>query len=207
VEDVNPTRSELLNLKDKIELAESGHKLLKKKQDGLILEFFEILKKAKDVRSEVGSLYDEAQRKMNVARTLESDLTIKSLALSISDMPEVELEEKNIVGVVVPQIQQDHALTKHAQDRGYGYFNSAAIDEAASAYERLLEKIIEVAEIETTMRKMLDEIEKTKRRVNALENEVVPRMQDQADFIKMRLDEQEREEFSRLKLIKSRLED
>ncbi len=207
MEDVKPTRSELLNLKKKIDLAETGHKLLKKKRDGLIMEFFDIMKEAKSLREDLAEKYKRAQEKMNVARTLESDLKIQSLAMAIEDRPEVELKEKNIVGVVVPQIEKGEELKSRMVERGHGYFNSAAITEAAEEYEELVEMIIEAAEIETTMRKMLEEIEKTKRRVNALEFEVIPDMEDKAEYIEMRLNEQERETFTRLKLIKNRLEE
>ncbi len=207
MEDVKPTRTELLNLKEKIELAKNGHKLLKKKRDGLIMEFFEVLKEAKSLREELTESFKNAQEKMNIARTLEGDLKINSLAMAISEKPEFEMAEKNIVGVVVPKVEDAKSLRKQMFERGHGYFNSAAIDEVATAYEELVEKIIKAAEVETTIRKLLEEIEKTKRRVNALEFEVVPRMEDQAEYIQMRLDEQERENFSRLKLIKNRMEE
>ncbi len=202
--DIKPTRSELIKLKKKIKLARSGHGLLKKKRDGLILEFFEILKRAKTVREELTKEFIKAQHAINLARMLDSDLHIKSLALAIKERPEVTIEQKNIVGVVVPKINRKE-MKKTLFDRGYGYFNSASIDEAADAYEKLVEKIVEAAEVETTIRKMLDEIEKTKRRVNALEFEVIPKMQAQGTFVRMRLEEMERENFSRLKIIKERL--
>ncbi|MFC1648249.1 V-type ATP synthase subunit D [Nanoarchaeota archaeon] len=201
--DIKPTRTELIKLKKRIKLAKSGHKLLKKKRDGLILEFFEVLKKAKTLREELTGYYRKAQKKMNYARVVESDLKIRSIAMAISQEPDIELEEKNIVGVVVPKIDRPE-LHKKMEERGHGYFNSAAIDEAATQYEYLVEKILEAAEVETTMRKMLEEIEKTKRRVNALEFEVIPKLEVQEAFIKMRLEEQERENFSRLKIIKGR---
>lgn len=202
-ENIIPTRSELLNLKKKIKLASNGHKLLKKKRDGLILEFFDILKKAKSIREELTEQFVQAKHKIALARTTESDLKIRSLALAISEEPQIEMEQKNIVGVVVPKIEFQTVRKKMAE-RGYGFLTSAAIDEAAESYEVLVEKIIEAAEIETTIHKMLEEIEKTKRRVNALEFEVIPKMNEHAAFIRMRLEEMERENFSRLKMIKGR---
>jgi len=202
--EIKPTRSELIKLKNKIKLASSGHKLLKKKRDGLVMEFFEVLKQVKSIREELTKEFVEGQKKLNIARVLESDLKIKSLALAVTDKPTVNLETRNIVGVVVPKIEK-RELKKSMTKRGYGFFNSAAIDEVASSYEALIEKIIEAAEIETTIRKLLEEIEKTKRRVNALEFEVIPKMKKQAAFITMRLEEMERENFGRLKIIKSRL--
>lgn len=202
--DIKPTRSELIKLKKKIKLAKSGHGLLKKKRDGLILEFFEILKRAKSVREELTKEYIKAHHAIRLARLRESDLHLKSLALAIKERPEVDVEQKNIVGVVVPKINRKE-LHKNLLSRGYGYFNSASIDEAAEAHEVLVEKIVEAAEVETTIRKMLEEIEKTKRRVNALEFEVIPKMEEQGTFVRMRLEEMERENFARLKIIKERL--
>ena len=199
--DIKPTRSELIKLKKQIKLAESGYSLLKKKRDGLILEFFEILKKAKTLREELVTEYKNALGKINIARAIEGDLKIKSVALAIKKIPEVRLQAKNIMGVVVPKIESS-ALEKHFMDRGYGVYNSAAIDETAHAYEKLVEKIILAAEVETSMRKLLKEIEKTKRRVNALEFEVIPKMKKLSAFITLRLEEMERENIFRMKRLK-----
>ena len=200
--DIKPTRSELIKLKNRIKLAKSGHKLLKKKRDGLILDFFEILKKAKTLRQELAAEYRVALEKINIARTLETDLKIKSLALAIKNNPRITLETKNIMGVVVPKIGAEHRTTT-LLERGYGFIDSSAsIDEAATGYERVVAKVIQAAETETAMKKILAEMEKTKRRVNALEFSVIPSMEKSGKFIKLRLEEMERENVFRLKRIK-----
>ena len=200
--DIKPTRSELMKLKKKIKLAKSGHNLLKKKRDGLILDFFEILKRAKTLRQELVEEYKKALYSMNIARTLESDLTIKSLALAVRGRPSVTVTTKNIMGVVVPKISSS-AVQKQLRDRGYGIIEgSSVIDDAAKSYEKVVEKVIEAAEVETAMKKLLQEIEKTKRRVNALEFSVIPKMDVSQRFIKLRLEEMERENVFRLKRIK-----
>lgn len=202
MDDVKPTRSELMKLKKKIKLAESGYNLLKKKRDGLILEFFEILKRAKTLRQELATEYKEAQHKVNIARTLETDLKIRSMALALHDKPTITLQTRNIMGVVVPKIETT-MTTKGMKERGYGIVeSSSAIDEAAAAYERVVEKTIKAAEVETAMKRLLQEIEKTKRRVNALEFSVIPKMHQTEKFIKLRLEEMERENVFRLKRIK-----
>ncbi|MFW5984373.1 MAG: V-type ATP synthase subunit D, partial [Halobacteria archaeon] len=115
-------------------------------------------------------------------------------------------ESKNIMGVVVPQIEGSK-VKKDVGERGYSLLDtSARIDEAAEAYEELLDTIILAAEIETAMKKMLDEIEKTKRRVNALEFKLIPELKDAQEFIELRLEEMEREEIFRLKKIKEKKE-
>ncbi|MDO8642736.1 MAG: V-type ATP synthase subunit D [Candidatus Woesearchaeota archaeon] len=200
--DIKPTRSELIKLKIRIKLAKSGHKLLKKKRDGLILDFFEILKKAKTLRQELAQEYRAALEKINIARTLETDLKITSLAMAIKNNPQITVETKNIMGVVVPKIGAAHRTTT-LLERGYGFMDStSSIDEATTSYERVVAKVIQAAETETAMKKILAEIEKTKRRVNALEFSVIPSMEKSGKFIKLRLEEMERENVFRLKRIK-----
>jgi V/A-type H+/Na+-transporting ATPase subunit D len=200
--EVKPTRSELIELKKKIKLSEGGHKLLKMKRDGLILEFFEILSKAKDVRSELDAAYQKANVKIGIAEAVEGRITVKSTAFAMKDAPQIVLESHNIMGVVVPKIESS-SVRKPINKRGYGLLGTSSyIDEAVDSYEELVEKIILAAEIETTMKKLLDDIEKTKRRVNALEFKVIPELTEAMVFIRLRLEEMERENTFRLKRIK-----
>jgi V/A-type H+/Na+-transporting ATPase subunit D len=200
--EVKPTRSELIELKKKIKLSEGGHKLLKMKRDGLILEFFEILSKAKDVRSELDAAYEKANVKIGIAEAVEGRITVKSTAFAMKDAPQIQLESHNIMGVVVPKIESS-SVRKPINKRGYGLLGTSSyIDEAVDSYEELVEKIILAAEIETTMKKLLDDIEKTKRRVNALEFKVIPELTEAMVFIRLRLEEMERENTFRLKRIK-----
>ena len=202
VKDVKPTRSELIEIKRKIKLSQSGHKLLKMKRDGLILEFFEILGKAKDVRTELDAAYEGASRKIAIANAVDGTITVKSTAFALKSKPEIELESRNIMGVVVPKIESS-SVKKSINERGYGILGTSSYtDEAADGYEDLVEKVILAAEIETTMKKLLDDIEKTKRRVNALEFKVIPEYQEAMAFIRLRLEEMERENTFRLKRIK-----
>ncbi|PLW80168.1 V-type ATP synthase subunit D [Candidatus Woesearchaeota archaeon] len=202
-QNVKPTRSELMILKKKIKLAKSGYNLLKKKRDGLILDFFEILKEAKTLRGELTQLYIEANNKMNMARALESDIKIQSIAMASNSEPEITLDTKNIMGVVVPRIGGEKII-KNEKQRGYGLINvSSAVNESAKAYEKVIQKVVQAAEAETSMKKLLEEIEKTKRRVNALEFEVIPKMENVQAFIKLRLEEMDRENIFRMKRIKA----
>ena len=202
-QDVKPTRSELLRIKKQIKLAKSGYSLLKKKRDGLILEFFEILKKAKTLRQELAEEYRTALEKINIARALEGDLKVKSISMAISNIPDVKLTTKNVMGVKVPKIESSE-IKKAFMERGYGVYSSSAVDEAASSYEQVVEKIILAAEVETSMRKLLNEIERTKRRVNGLEFVVIPQLDRQKAFITLRLEEMERENTFRMKRIKAK---
>lgn len=205
-EDVKPTRKNLMEIKERIELSEQGHDTLEKKRDGLIMEFMEILEEAQDVRGGMEEDYREAQKKINKARALDGDVVVRGASAARAETPEIVLDSKNIMGVVVPQIEGSK-VRKDVGERGYSLLDtSARIDEAAEAYEELLDTIILAAEIETAMRKMLDEIEKTKRRVNALEFKLIPELKEARDFIELRLEEMEREEIFRLKKIKDKKE-
>jgi V/A-type H+-transporting ATPase subunit D len=204
LKDVKPTRSELINLKKKIKLSERGYNILKMKRDGLILEFFKVLEDAKQSRGALTESYQRATEMIALANTVEGAIGVKSAAMSVQENPEITLKQKNIMGVVVPEIEASK-VRKELSERGYGLLGtSSVIDETATSFENLVEEIIRAAEIETTMKRLLDEIEHTKRRVNALEFKVIPELSEAADFIKMRLDEMEREELTRLKKIKAK---
>jgi V/A-type H+/Na+-transporting ATPase subunit D len=201
--DIKPTRSELLKTKKQIKMAKSGYSLLKKKRDGMILEFFEILKKAKTLREDLVNEYKIALEKINIARAMEGDLKVKSIAMAIHNISDIKMSTKNIMGVKVPKIEAKE-LKKAFLQRGFGVYNSSAVDEAAAAYEKVVEKIILAAEVETSMRKLLNEIEKTKRRVNGLEFVVIPNLEKDKYFISLRLEEMERENTFRMKRIKAK---
>ena len=206
-EDVKPTRKNLMEIEDRIELSERGHDTLEQKRDGLIMEFMDILDQAQDVRSDLNADYERAQEKINVARAMEGDVAVRGAAAALKEHPELTTQSNNIMGVVVPQIESSK-VRKNIDERGYGLLGSSArIDEAAEAYEELIESIVLAAEVETAMKKMLDEIEKTKRRVNALEFKLLPELKDNQEYIEQKLEEQEREEIFRLKKIKAKKEE
>lgn len=204
--EVKPTRSELLEVKKKIKLTKSGYKILKMKRDGLIIEFFKILEQAKQVRIKIVKDYDEAMAKINVAQAVDGAIAVRSAAFALRLHPEVTLRSKNVMGLVVPEIETN-SLKSTVDQRGYGIIGTSTyIDEATAAFENLVETLVQAAEIETTMKKLLDEVEKTKRRVNALEFKVIPELQEAEDFIELRLEEMERENTFRLKRIKDKAE-
>ena len=205
--DVKPTRKNLMAIEDRIDLSERGHDTLEQKRDGLIMEFMDILDQAQDVRSDLAADYETAQRTLDMARAMEGDVAVRGAAAALKEHPEITTQSKNIMGVVVPQIESSK-VKKSLDERGYGLLGSSArIDEAADAYEELLESIILAAEVETAMKKMLEEIETTKRRVNALEFTLLPRLYENQEYIEQKLEEQEREEIFRLKKIKAKKEE
>jgi len=204
--DVKPTRTELLVIKKKIAISESGYDLLKIKREGLIMSFFKILDEAKLIKMELVEKHKLAREDITIASTVDGDMAVKTASFAMSMHPEISLSSRNIMGVPVPVIKGTK-IKRKLEDRGYGLIGTSPyINDAARSYEDLVELIIRAAEIETTMKKLLDEIEKTKRRVNALEFKVIPQLKDAERFIELRLEELERENTFRLKRIKNKKE-
>jgi V/A-type H+-transporting ATPase subunit D len=202
IQDYKPTRSQLILVRKTRATAERGHRLLKLKRDALIVEFFKVLERARSVRSNIVDKYKLAQERMAVASAVEGLSGVKSASLALLETPTLELRTRNVMGISVPSIEAK-SVKKTIAQRGYGVIETTPmIDEAAEAYEDLVEDIIRAAEIETTMRRLIEEIEKVKRRVNALENRVIPDLQDTERFIRFRLEEMERDNFLRLKRFK-----
>ncbi|HLC59414.1 MAG TPA: V-type ATP synthase subunit D [archaeon] len=201
---VKPSRSELLNLKKTEKIAVSGHKLLKRKRDGLIQEFFKVLDKAKETKFELQNVYEQAKGSINLARAVDGSAKVKSASLAIKEATDINVETRNVMGIIVPKISS-HVEIKAFDQRGYGVIGTSGyIDDAAESYEKVLKNIIIAAEIETTLKKLVMEIDKTKRRVNALEFRVIPKIGGNIKYIKQRLEGMEREDIFRLKKIKSK---
>lgn len=193
----------LIALKRRMKTAKTGHSLLKMKRDGLMIEFFEVLNKAKTVRKELVESLIKAEQRLNMAKATEGTVAINSVAYSLQKEPSIQLESRNIMGVVVPKIAAD-SVQKKMYERGYGIIGtSAAIDEAAEAYETLLDKVILAAEVETALIRLVEDIDSTKRRVNALEFKVIPDIKDTIKFISMALEEMERDNVVKLKMLKA----
>ncbi len=204
-ENVKPTRMELLNTKQRLKLAEKGHKLLKQKRDALVLEFFSIIKKAKDLRMQVDQQLITSYRALAVAEAMHSRLFLETSTLSAHAAPEVNVSTQNIMGVRIPRIE-GVAIERNLLQRGYSlHGSSAAFDEAVDSFEKSLNLIIKLAETESALKKLLKEIEKTNRRVNALEFNIQPAMKATMKEIQGHLNRLEAELFFSLKVTKRRL--
>ncbi|HIK79009.1 MAG: V-type ATP synthase subunit D [Methanobacteriota archaeon] len=202
--DIKPTRSELINLKRRIKQTQNGYKLLKMKRDGLFFEFRTLLAEMIKAKEELTEVYRSAKQRIGLAIAIEGGLKVQAVALAVSTKPEVDVKIRNIMGVNVPSVFGSD-LNPSFEQRGIGFIGSSPyVDEAAEAYGNLVEKITKAAEMEATLKRMLEEIEATKRRVNALEYKVIPEMEEARDFIQLRLEEMEREETFRLKRFKNK---
>jgi len=202
--DIKPTRSELINLKRRIKQTENGYELLKMKRDGLFHEFRTLLSEMIEAKKGLVMTYRTASSRIALAAAIEGGLEVQSAALGNPVHPEVEVSRRNIMGVVVPEVKGTN-LSLSLEQRGIGLIGgSPYIDEAADAYGDLIVKIVKAAEMESTLKRLLEEIEATKRRVNALEFVVIPQMEEAKSFIQLRLEEMEREETFRLKRFKNK---
>ncbi|MCG2828907.1 V-type ATP synthase subunit D [Methanothermobacter sp. K4] len=206
IEGINPTRMELLKLKQREKLAVKGYSLLKEKRNALIMEFFNILERVKGSREKVEEHLREAFMDLTEAQVLMGDAAVERAAMSVRESVEVDIDSRSIMGVVVPVVDA-RSTRRTVVERGYGLVDtSVKLDEAASKFEESLALIIELGEIEKTIRLLAGEIESTKRRVNALEHIIIPRLKNTVKYIEMRLEEMERENFVRLKMIKKSME-
>lgn len=204
-ETISPNRSELLRLKQRITMAKRGHGLLKKKRDGLVMDFFKLLEYAKDLRAEMISTYKLANSSLTKTRILSYDVELKLLAKSTKGRNLLDFQSKNIMGLSVPEIKSTFKKRDLIERQRTPYANYTT-DQTIQHYDELVQKIIVVAEIETAMIRLLNEIERTKRRVNGLEFTIIPNLEQSLNYVKLSLDEQDRDTTIRLKKIKAKLE-
>ena len=202
--DIKPTRSELIKLKGRIKQTKNGYKLLKMKRDGLFHEFRQLLAEMIEAKRDLTAAYSLAKTRIDLANAIEGGLAVRAAAIANSAHPEVEVERRNIMGVVVPSVTGTNLKSTFAE-RGIGFIGSSPyIDEASDSFSELIEKIVKASEMEATLKRLLAEIEATKRRVNALEFKVIPELEEARVFIQLRLEEMEREETFRLKRFKNK---
>jgi V/A-type H+-transporting ATPase subunit D len=206
LQNVKPTRMELLKLRKRIKLADKGHRLLKEKRDALISEFMVVIKEYREARKNVEENLKIAFYNLLMAEVLLGSRDIEQIAgITLRDI-DLDFTTKNIMGVPVPIMKIDN-LVRRINERGYGFLSTnAKLDDAAKNFEESLSVIVRLAEVEESVRRIAQEVEKTKRRVNALEYIVIPRLKATIKHIEMRMEEIERESFMRLKKIKASLE-
>ncbi|ATZ59255.1 V-type ATP synthase subunit D [Methanobrevibacter smithii] len=206
IDGINPTRMELLSLKNRTKLAVKGHGLLKEKRDALIKEFFDILDRVKGVREAAERSLKEANEALLEAQIAMGDLAVRKASLSVKESIDVDIKSRSVMGVSVP-VTNVKMEERSIIDRGYSFSDTTIqLDEVAKKFEESIKFLIELGEVEKTIFLLAEEIEATKRRVNALEHIMIPRFENTEKYIDMRLQEMERENFVRLKMIRSTIE-
>ena len=200
---VNPTRMELATLKSKLSTASRGHKLLKDKQDELMRQFILLIRKNNELRAEVEIKLTKAMQSFVMAKALLNEKFIEELVAIPPRSVSLDLYEKNIMSVKVPVMNFNYNDNGNSEELVYGYLNSnSELDTSIEQMADVLKQLLELSEIEKTCQLMADEIEKTRRRVNALEYMTIPRYEETIYFIQMKLDESERAAITRLMKVK-----
>ena len=199
---IRPTRLEYIRTKRRIVVANKGLKLLKLKRQALILEFFNASKTAAALRSGLQSELVKGYKSIRLAEMLAGTMRLENEAMKIPQISKLQIQVKNVMGVSIPKLQGGQSNTtiiEHILEL------PPSINEAIKAFQNVHKMVLDVAEKETTLRKLLYEIEKTKRKSNAIENVFIPRLEGAVKFIVFRLAEMERDTFIMLKTVKRKM--
>jgi len=204
---VSPNRTELMKLRKRLGLAQRGHDLLKEKMDALVIEFFEAFRKIQASRTKALEQLSTAHRALSNCFAVMGTLETVQATRETKRELQIEISSRYLMGISIPAVEFGE-VQRNALTRGYSlHMTSSVLDEAAREFERALGLLVELAETEAAAFAIARELEKTKRRVNALEYILIPRLKGALKFIMMRLDEMERENFTRLKRIKAIIEE
>jgi V/A-type H+-transporting ATPase subunit D len=206
MENVNPTRSELLYRRQQIKLASQGMDLLKKKRDALLREFLPIIDETMRLSLRLERATADAQAALALASAVEGKTVLRSVSFATKGEVLVDISGTHVMGVPIPVIRKAETPIKTELERGYSITGvGARIDQTAEKFEEIVDLMIESADIETRLRRLGEELQKTNRRVNALENTVIPELEEQVKFIFSSLDERAREDHFRLKKVKKKI--
>lgn len=200
---VNPTRMELTRLKRKLATARRGHKLLKDKRDELMRRFLELVRENKELRERVEKGIADANRSFVLAKAVMREETLNTALLAPLRAVSVEVGSKNVMSVDIPVFDYKTSSPNESDIYSYGFaFTSSDLDYAVKALEDIFPDMLKLAEVEQSCRLMAAEIEKTRRRVNALEHVMIPDTESKIRYITMKLDENERSTQVRLMKVK-----
>lgn len=181
--------------------------LLKQKRDALLIEFMSVMDETLRLSGSLQKAVSEAQYSLAVAKAVDGTVSLRSVGMATKGRVVVDMTGTKIMGVSVPVVTKGESPVRSSFTRGYSVTGvSSRIDETADKFERILDVIIEYADIETRLKRLGEEINKTNRRVNALEQVTVPSLREQVAYIRMTLDERAREDLFRLKKVKKKLE-
>ena len=200
---VNPTRMELTNLKRKLVTARRGHKLLKDKRDELMRRFMDVVRENKALRRKVEESLRQASALFAGAKGVLGDETVEASLLLPMRKMELTVSEKNVMSVLIPRFSAQDADDGEADNCPYGFaFTSTALDEALGYLSSVMGELLRLAEIEKSCQLLADEIEKTRRRVNALEHVMIPQYEETIKYVQMKLEENERGATTRIMKVK-----
>ncbi len=200
---VNPTRMELTRLKKKLVTARRGHKLLKDKRDELMRRFLELVRENKELRERVETGLKQANNNFVLAKAVMREETLNTALLAPTQAISVEAESKNVMSVDIPVFNYKTRTPNEGDIYSYGFaFTSSDLDYAVRSLSDIFPDMLRLAEVEKSCKLMAAEIEKTRRRVNALEHVMIPETERNIKYITMKLDENERSTQVRLMKVK-----
>lgn len=200
---VNPTRMELSNLKERLKTATRGHKLLKDKQDELMRQFILRVKESHELRRQVEDQLTQAMQDFVLAKSLKSDQMVQEMLAIPQKEVGLRIRLDSIMSVKVPKLHAEIKENNIDSEFPYSFLSTnAEMDQAINAVNDSLENMLRLAELEKSCQLMADEIEKTRRRVNALEYRTIPQLEETIYFIEMKLEEAERAQVTRMMKIK-----
>lgn len=199
---VNPTRMKLTKQKKKLLSATRGHKLLKDKRDELVRQFMDLIKENMDLRLKVEKGLKAANMEFAIARAGMSEQVLNTALMATGKTLEIKQQFKNVMSVEIPEFQTKNDI-KGNDIYSYGYaFTAGDLDDAVYSLSSVFEDMLKLAQVEKSCQLMASEIEKTRRRVNALEHVIIPEALDNIKYITMKLDENERSTQIRLMKVK-----
>ena len=200
---VKPTRMELSKLKQRLTVSVRGHKLLKDKQDELMRQFIELIRKNNELRDQVEKRLTAGMKSFVLAKATLEEAFIEELVAIPPQSVTLNLQEKNIMSVSVPEMNFTVVEQNQESDFKYGHLNSnSETDHSIEEISAVLPDLLSLTEIEKTCQLLADEIEKTRRRVNALEYRMIPQLEETIYYIEMKLEEQERASITRIMKVK-----
>ena len=200
---VNPTRMELTRQKKKLATATRGHKLLKDKRDELMRQFLELVRENKTLREKVEEGLEAVNKNFVLARASSSDQALNTALLAPKQEVYLNADTRNVMSVEIPVFTTSTRSADEGDIYSYGFaFTSGDLDDAVKSLQELLPDMLRLAEVEKSCQLMAAEIEKTRRRVNALEHVVIPETRQNIRYITMKLDENERSSQTRLMKVK-----
>lgn len=202
--DVQSTRMEMTRLAKQLATAKRGHKLLKDKQDELMRQFILLIRKNNQLRKEMEEKMALAMKAFRLANTTLNENFIEELFILPSTNVNLDISTKNIMSVPVPVMNFQYDEEYLNTPLEYGFLNSnAPLDKSIDGFTDVLPLLLELTEVEKTCQLMADEIEKTRRRVNALEYMTIPQLEETIYFIRMKLEENERAGVTRMIKVKN----
>lgn len=202
---VKPTRMELSVLKKRLKTSTRGHKLLKDKQDELMRRFIDLIRENHVLRKSVEERLTNGMQSFILAKTSLNEAFIEEAFALPTNQLTVQMNLKNIMSVSVPQITLQQPTEQQQSQFRYGYLNSTSeMDLAIDALQETVDDLLRLAEIEKTCQLLADEIEKTRRRVNALEYLMIPQLKETIAYIQMKLEENERSNIIRMMKVKNK---